>query len=362
MGIWDLFSSSKETEEEAAAKKVVYECDYETSCTPLFQAIENGSWTAVMDFKATGKWPDELFNTTVFSWADPIPPAQQAKTWVTSYKQVVGTDGEQTKRVVKWTRLPLHEAILAGAPYRVIEALLDLNPDSIKCSTNDLMLPLHLAFQCGVCDSVLHLMVDRYPDAIGKKNAKGLLPAQIIGCREELQEIIDVNVDYSQKVLDKQHLKAVEAGKVEMGKVIKQRQQLVERQQVITNESKRIMDEELEKVAALQTEIDEANKEVQAAKKELAYHKSKLQVALLQQDLIDARNEALSKLGEAAAAASSMANRQKEEEATIFTPREDSVTIVTTPRMEGKTTESSIKERGERKKMLFKFTGKATPL
>ena len=119
--------------------------------------------------------------------------------------------------------------------------------------------------------------------------------------------------------------------------------------------------------------LDEAKTAVEAAKKELAYHQSKLQVAQLQQDLNDARNEALTKLGEAAAAeASTMKeDRRKEEEATIFTPRneEEIANRQQTPKNDESAT-TKIRFTSKRKKknlkpkktMTFKTTSAARPL
>jgi hypothetical protein len=121
--------SSKSTTDESL------ECSYE-NCTPLFRRIERGDWGDVMCFLDTGYWPGDFFK-------DPIgSPTEQAKTWVYRFHDKEDDEG---KRRLRWSQLPLHLSLVVKAPFPIIQKLLEINPDSVRCTDDQKMLPLHLA-------------------------------------------------------------------------------------------------------------------------------------------------------------------------------------------------------------------------
>jgi hypothetical protein len=68
--------TSKEIVEE------VLEVDYNKGCTTLYKMIEEQDWESIAKFMDTGYWIGSL-------WADKVPPAEQAKTWVSQSRRVL---------------------------------------------------------------------------------------------------------------------------------------------------------------------------------------------------------------------------------------------------------------------------------
>ena len=141
----------------------VLECDYDENVTTLYSAIESKAWVAVFEFLETGEW-DHRFTR------DPQPPSQQARTWVTRFNP----DGS-----VRWSQLPLHAAIIFGAPRDVVVKLLDLYPLGIRCTNDKQMLPLHLAIKFGSDDTVLTVLIEKFPAGLSTKDEKGRTPLDI---------------------------------------------------------------------------------------------------------------------------------------------------------------------------------------
>jgi hypothetical protein len=110
------------------------ECCYE-KCTPLFRRIEQANWGDVMCFLDTGYWPGGFFK-------DPLSPAEQARTWVYRFQDKEDDEG---KKRLRWSQLPLHLALVVKAPFLIIQRLLEIYPESVRCTDDQKMLPLHLA-------------------------------------------------------------------------------------------------------------------------------------------------------------------------------------------------------------------------
>jgi len=153
----DTDADMEKTVEEA------YECDYERDCTPLYRAIENALQEADFDpivkFLDTGYWSPSFFS-------DPITPADQAKTWVTRFDDV-------DPNKVKWSQLPLHLAIVCGAPPSIIGRLVRLYPQALRCTDDQHMLPLHLALRHGSDDEIIAFLLMKFPDAVNAKGKNG---------------------------------------------------------------------------------------------------------------------------------------------------------------------------------------------
>jgi len=139
------------------------ECDYERNCIPLFKRLEDQEWDVVISFLDTGFWPYHFVK-------DPLSPQEQVRTWVT---RVTNTHPPRTV----WSQLPLHLALVTGAPLDVIYRLVNLYPGSVSCSDDEKMLPLHLALKHGAHEDVLDLLLETFPDAVkvrGKRNRSTL--------------------------------------------------------------------------------------------------------------------------------------------------------------------------------------------
>lgn len=142
------------------------ECDYDQDLTPLYEAIEERAWIAVNQFLHSGYWPESLF-------PDKMSPEEQARTWVTRYE----TRPDGSKKV-RWSQLPIHAAVIFGAPSVIIQQLVECFPQSVRCTDDHRMLPLHLAFRHGSDDSVLALFLEEFPEAVNVRGYKGRLPVE----------------------------------------------------------------------------------------------------------------------------------------------------------------------------------------
>ena len=77
--------------------------------------------------------------------------------------------------------LPIHEALVAGAPFHVIEALLNAYPDSVFCMESSYKrLPLHCACRKNAIVQVVELLLNRYADASLTADNLGRLPSKFI--------------------------------------------------------------------------------------------------------------------------------------------------------------------------------------
>mmetsp|Transcript_10786 Transcript_10786/g.17251 ORF Transcript_10786/g.17251 Transcript_10786/m.17251 type:complete len:233 (-) Transcript_10786:1275-1973(-) len=73
--------------------------------------------------------------------------------------------------------LPIHEALVAGAPYQIIEALLFAYPDAVFCKESSYKrLPLHCACRKNAMLDVVDLLCTRYADAALTPDSLGRLP------------------------------------------------------------------------------------------------------------------------------------------------------------------------------------------
>ena len=156
--VWPFFSS-----EPARNADETFECDYERDCTALYKAIESAiepnEFDPIIKFLDTGYWSGSFFT-------DPISPADQAKTWVTRFDP---TDAAK----VKWSQLPLHLAIVCGAPPAVIGRLVKLFPEGLRCTDDQHMLPLHLALRHNVSDEIVAFLLMQFPDAVNASGKSG---------------------------------------------------------------------------------------------------------------------------------------------------------------------------------------------
>jgi len=73
--------------------------------------------------------------------------------------------------------LPIHEALVGGAPLHVIQALIYAYPDSVYCMESSYKrLPLHCACRKNAIPEVVDLLLRKYPDAALTADNLGRLP------------------------------------------------------------------------------------------------------------------------------------------------------------------------------------------
>lgn len=82
-------------------------------------------------------------------------------------------------KVLRWRMLPIHAAILFGAPLNVVEALMNMYKAGLSAHDDQGMLPLHLAFRVGASEEMILKLIDAYPEAIERADFKGRLPSML---------------------------------------------------------------------------------------------------------------------------------------------------------------------------------------
>ena len=195
MAFFDFLCAPAQSPRNSDESSATFECDYDKNPSSLYQAMESRAWVPTLEFFETGKWSSSpsLFS----SGEDPLPPERQARTWVTRFE----TDGS-----VRWSQLPLHAALIFGAPFKIVSKLVDLYPQGVRCTDDQHMLPLHLSMKFGADDSIVRLLLDAFPDAVFTKDIRGRLPTQIDGPKKDRTKIMDDIVVITTKTLQKKHL------------------------------------------------------------------------------------------------------------------------------------------------------------
>ena len=123
--------------------------------TDLFKALQTRDWGAALD--CLHRNPTE------------------AKTWI--YRETDFPENE-----MRWKMLPLHTAIVLGAPAYLIIELLQAYPDATKQWDLNRSLPIHLAASRIDIDDdserILYHMLKAFPESAGVENGKGRLPSK----------------------------------------------------------------------------------------------------------------------------------------------------------------------------------------
>ena len=181
-GITDWFIDSCGCECLGAGQEVELHSDYAIKVTPLYKAVENLQWASVNNFLKTGFWKNSFF-------ADPVKPDIQMKTWMVRYEEInapsdnvnSGSAGSRVQKPIKricWKQLPMHAAIVHGAPAIIIQKFINVYPKALRCADNRGNLPIHLAFRHGSNDAVLALLLQEYPEGMNCRESNGLLPTE----------------------------------------------------------------------------------------------------------------------------------------------------------------------------------------
>lgn len=94
-----------------------------------------------------------------------------AKSWTTRHGLFEGIKDSNV--------LPIHEALVAGAPYPIIEALIFAYPDGVYCKESSYQrFPLHCACRKNAQLDVVDLLLTRYADAALTADSLGRLPCK----------------------------------------------------------------------------------------------------------------------------------------------------------------------------------------
>jgi hypothetical protein len=148
-----------------------WECDYDTSPTDLYQAIEAMQWDFVL-----GMFSDNVSEVAAAS------VNKQCATWVVR---------KESNGKLRWRLLPLHAACIFQAPSMVILLLLQEFPPSAAAKDDQGMLPLHLAFrQQPMNFTVLEELMTAYPGGVTVKDRRGRTPLQAVAQPPKEGEVV----------------------------------------------------------------------------------------------------------------------------------------------------------------------------
>ncbi|KAL7439097.1 hypothetical protein ACHAXM_006520 [Skeletonema potamos] len=148
------------------------EVDFERNPTGLYIAVHTKNWALALD--RANSYPLEAG-----IWVVRMEDTKSSDNVVMSSPRAkkIPTSGQ---RVVRWRMLPLHAAILFGAPVSVIKAIIKANPNACSSPEDQGMVPLHLAFRAGSSEEVVVTLLEEYPEAIEMVDYKGRLPSMLM--------------------------------------------------------------------------------------------------------------------------------------------------------------------------------------
>jgi hypothetical protein len=144
------------------------ECDYDINPTILYQAIEAKQWEyAISLFTTTNNKRKTGSNAAADDEEE--EELESSSTWVVR---------KETNGKLRWRILPLHAAVIFGAPISLIEVLILDYPYATQCKDDQGMLPLHLAFRNESNWDVIEELLTAYPAAVFISDRKGRTPLQ----------------------------------------------------------------------------------------------------------------------------------------------------------------------------------------
>jgi len=166
-----------ETAEVENEEKKVNEVNYDVNPSLLYKFIEYKDWK-----EAIGRCE--------------IAP-QEASAWVFRYEEHDDDDiyyGEKPEKTVRWRMLPIHCAIIFGAPLGTIKAITDANPEGTTSADDRKMLPIHLCSRNLTDVKVAEYLISQNPDTLNHTDYKGRTALKVLTeYREKLGDIEDEN-------------------------------------------------------------------------------------------------------------------------------------------------------------------------
>lgn len=147
------------------------EVDFERNPTGLYIAIHTKNWGIALD--RVSSYPREagiwVMRMDDGKGSNVVMSSPRAREIPTSPRQ----------RVVRWRMLPLHAAVLFGAPVPLVKAIIKANPNANSSPDDQGMIPLHLAFRAGASEEVVLALLESCPEAIEMVDYKGRLPSML---------------------------------------------------------------------------------------------------------------------------------------------------------------------------------------
>jgi len=197
-GLDDINATSTEVDE------VAEERDYDENPTRLFMYLQQRAWGLALP--QLQSYPDEA-KVWVYRKAKPekAPNVKEAdsKALVVQHNSLVVHDGNEQPKF-RWKLLPLHAAIVLGAPTEIIQDIVRAYPNAAKKTDERGSLPVHLAASRLDVDpegeKVVLQLFGAYPDSIEMQDRKGRTPpelAKLARARKDIEEQRKVNMTTS---------------------------------------------------------------------------------------------------------------------------------------------------------------------
>ena len=143
-------------------KRPDFVCDMPS---PLYKEIQKKDWKSVSHFLRTFDWPSNwiigLFDSLTNTELGGSGPEEQVKAMVECK--------DENGKVVR-ADLPIHLAIIKGAPLDIVGQLVDIYPKSLRIPDNQGMLPLHLALYHDSSNDVIAYLLESFPASAGIKS------------------------------------------------------------------------------------------------------------------------------------------------------------------------------------------------
>ncbi|GKY94453.1 hypothetical protein MPSEU_000411200 [Mayamaea pseudoterrestris] len=230
-----------------AEKKQKEAEEIETETVPVTNPPTDKALSVELDFDVD---PSELYLLLQRrDWEGAIEKARESPEETTHWVSRKEVDGK-----LRWRLLPIHGAIIFGAPDHVLKALLDVYPGSVSAKDDQGMLPLHLSYRMGSSEAVVDALLTAFPGSVEVQDAKGRTPlvmaqttkspnrAAFIKALERHAQATSVSSVQHEKViaaqrsefeelvakLRKQHAEEIEDAKAEQGRLSKEIDRLKE--------------------------------------------------------------------------------------------------------------------------------------
>ncbi|KAL3822494.1 hypothetical protein ACHAXA_002512 [Cyclostephanos tholiformis] len=171
--------------------------DYDDNPTRLFMFIQQRAWSSAS--AQLQSHPEEakiwVYRKAMPEKAPNVPDADENKeALVVQHTSLVVHDGRETAKF-RWRLLPLHAAIVLGAPSEVIHEIIRAYPNAAQKADERGSLPVHLASSRLDVDpegeKVVLELLKTYPDSIDVLDRRGRTPpelAKLARSRKEVDE------------------------------------------------------------------------------------------------------------------------------------------------------------------------------
>jgi len=173
------------------------ECDYDVNPTKLFMYLQQRAWAKALHHLQSNQNESSMW--VYRKVKTPTPSTDDDANVVNSSTALVVVPQEEEDAVVtpkyRWRLLPLHAAIVLGAPTEIIQAIISSHPNAARETDERGSLPVHLAASRLDVDpegeKVVLQLFGVYPDSIDVQDRKGRTPpelAKLARSRKEIEE------------------------------------------------------------------------------------------------------------------------------------------------------------------------------